>query len=403
MPDERLVTRVVLRDYKSIAACDVALAQVTFLVGRNGSGKTNFLNALRLVADGLRGSLEHALSEQLGILAILRRLESGAMADSFGIRLDCSIPDASIRYAFTVGASKGKGGFEVLREDCYIKSRNPEKAQFYSIRDGVVFDSSIDHPPAAAPDRLYLVTASGREEFRPAYDALSGISLFDIGPVAVRAPARLGNDDTHKDDSNVAGVLARLESQFPDIKHRIEKYMSVIVPGLTVVNSVPFRDLRFIEFHQSYPSGAIRFLAPSMSDGIMRALAILTALFENVSRDGLSRNLVGIEEPSNALHPAAYEALMDGIYDASHHTQIIATSHSPTLLDSANIRPESILAVTSDQGRTYIGPLDDVKRSYLERKLFSLGELLTGDQLSPSTNVFGTGSDRIDLFHDERT
>ena len=74
MSDERLVTRVVLRDYKNIAACDVALEPVTFLVGRNGSGKTNFLNALRLVADGLRESLDHALRQQLGILGILRRL-----------------------------------------------------------------------------------------------------------------------------------------------------------------------------------------------------------------------------------------------------------------------------------------------------------------------------------------
>jgi len=31
--DRRLVTRVVLRNYKSIAACDVSPAQLTFLVG----------------------------------------------------------------------------------------------------------------------------------------------------------------------------------------------------------------------------------------------------------------------------------------------------------------------------------------------------------------------------------
>ena len=403
MPDERLVTRVALRDYKSIAACDVALAPVTFLVGRNGAGKTNFLGALRLVADGLRESLDHALSQQLGILGILRRLESRGMADSFGIRLDCSIPDASIRYAFTVRASKENGGFEVQREDCQIKSRNSEQEQFYSIREGVVFDSSIDRPPAAALDRLYLVTASGREEFRPAYDALSGINLYNISPRSVQKPARIGDDNLHKDGGNVAGVLARMESQFPDIKHRIEKYMSVIVPGLNGVTSVAFRDLHFIEFDQDYPKENTGFLAPSMSDGTLRALAILMALFENVSHDGLSRHLVGIEEPSNALHPAAYEALMDGIYDASHHTQIIATSHSPTLLDSAYIRPESILSVTSDQGRTYIDPLDDVKRSYLERQLFSLGELLTVDQLSSSTNAFDAGSDRIDIFDDEGT
>ena len=36
--DHRLLRRVVLRNYKSIAGCDVSLAQLSFLVGPNGSG-----------------------------------------------------------------------------------------------------------------------------------------------------------------------------------------------------------------------------------------------------------------------------------------------------------------------------------------------------------------------------
>lgn len=55
MEDRRLVTRVVLRNYKSIAVCDVSPAQLTFLVGPNGSGKGNFLDALRFVSDSLQG------------------------------------------------------------------------------------------------------------------------------------------------------------------------------------------------------------------------------------------------------------------------------------------------------------------------------------------------------------
>ena len=402
MHDERLVTRVVLRDFKSIAACDVALAPVTFLVGRNGSGKTNFLSALRLVSDGLRGSLDRAISQQLNVHAILRRLESGGQADSFGIRLDCSVPDASIRYAFTVGASKDNVGFEVQREDCIIKSKPSGEEQSYSIRAGVV-ESSIAHLPAAAPDRLYLVTASGREEFRPAYDALSGISLFNINPISVQIPMRIGDDKLLYDGGNVAGVLARIKSNFPEIKHRIEKYMSAIIPGITAVDCVSFGGLNLVEFQQSYSNEITRFWGPNMSDGTLRALAILTALFQHVSQDGDSRHIVGIEEPSNSLHPAACDALIDGIFDASHHTQIIATSHSPTLLDNPDIRPESILAVTSDQGRTSISPLDEVKRSYLKEQLFSVGELLTVDQLSPSTKTLDADSDGIGIFDDEGT
>ena len=38
--------RVRIRGYKSIAFCDVTLEPLTILVGRNGSGKSNFLDAL---------------------------------------------------------------------------------------------------------------------------------------------------------------------------------------------------------------------------------------------------------------------------------------------------------------------------------------------------------------------
>ena len=71
--DRRLLTRIVLRNYKSIAACDVSPAQLSFLVGPNGSGKSNFLDALRFIADSLRFSLDHALRDRGGVIDVRRR------------------------------------------------------------------------------------------------------------------------------------------------------------------------------------------------------------------------------------------------------------------------------------------------------------------------------------------
>lgn len=67
------VRRVALRNYKSIAACDLELGALTFLVGANGSGKSNFLDALRLVADGVASPLDHAIRERGGIDDVRRR------------------------------------------------------------------------------------------------------------------------------------------------------------------------------------------------------------------------------------------------------------------------------------------------------------------------------------------
>jgi predicted ATPase len=49
-----LLQRVMLKNCKSIEACNVELGPLAFLVGLNGSGKSNFIDALRFVADSLR-------------------------------------------------------------------------------------------------------------------------------------------------------------------------------------------------------------------------------------------------------------------------------------------------------------------------------------------------------------
>lgn len=43
------ISRVRLKNYKSIAECYVRLGPLTVLVGPNGSGKSNFLQALALL------------------------------------------------------------------------------------------------------------------------------------------------------------------------------------------------------------------------------------------------------------------------------------------------------------------------------------------------------------------
>ena len=68
------LSRIVLRNYKSIAACDVRLGPLNFLVGCNGAGKSNFLDALHLVRDALDRSLDNALNERGGLAEVRRRL-----------------------------------------------------------------------------------------------------------------------------------------------------------------------------------------------------------------------------------------------------------------------------------------------------------------------------------------
>jgi predicted ATPase len=127
-----------------------------------------------------------------------------------------------------------------------------------------------------------------------------------------------------------------------------------------------------------------RFLANNMSDGTLRVLGILVALFQE-NRDAQKRALlVGIEEPEVALHPAAAHVLLDGLRDAADKTQVIITSHSPDLLDNKDLEVESILAVEARDGTTVIADVHEAGRTALGKRLYTTGELLRRNQLQPN-------------------
>ena len=124
-------------------------------------------------------------------------------------------------------------------------------------------------------------------------------------------------------------------------------------------------------------------MANNMSDGTLRVLGILVALFQENQETQNHVLLVGIEEPEIALHPAAAGVLLCSLRQAANKTQVLITSHSPDLLDDKDLKVESILAVEARKGNTVIGPVDEASRSVVSDRLFTIGELLSIDQLQP--------------------
>jgi predicted ATPase len=397
--DVRLITRVVIRNYRSIAACDVSLAPLTFLVGANGSGKSNFLDAIRFVTDSLRTSLDHALRDRGGIKEVRRR--SSGHPKHFGIRLEFRLPSgARGHYAFDIGAERN--GFTVQNEECFVvaSATNDTPSHFYKVSRGEVVRSSLPVPPAVVPDRLYLVNVSGAPGFRPVYDALSRMGFYNLNPDVIRdlQPPDPG-EILSRDGTNLPSVLKNIADD-PRLKQRIEEYLAQVVPGVSGVDSLPIGPRETLEFRQQVAGAQHpwRFLAANMSDGTLRALGVLVALFQRGTNGSGTPLLIGIEEPETALHPAAAEVLVDGLRDATELRQVLVTSHSPDLLDYSSITAEEILAVVSEDGDTKVGHLDAAGRTVLRDHLYTAGELLRMNQLQPDPAALSLHPDQLNLF-----
>lgn len=381
------ITRVTIRNYKSIASCQLDLSPLIFLVGPNASGKSNFLDAFRFVSDSLRTSLDHALRDRGTIKEVRRR--SGGHPNHFAVRFDFVLPSGQEgHYSFRIGA-KPAGGFEVQTEECSVRELGAilQEGHHYQVREGRVVSSSFSPTPASLSDRLYLVAVSGLPEFRPVFDALSRIEIYNLNPREIAAMQKPDPGDIlRRDGSNAASVLQRLPHA---TQKQVSLYLSRIAKGISDAESKTLGSQETIEFRQAVKSQKHpwRFLASSMSDGTLRAFGILLAVFQASATDKLTPLLIGLEEPEMALHPAAAGVLLSALREGARHCQILVTSHSPDLLDNPDIPIEALLAVDAQDGVTRIAPIDEAGKKALRDRLFTAGELLRQNQLAPDLSV----------------
>jgi predicted ATPase len=355
------ISRVRLKNYKSIASCDVRLGPLTILVGPNGSGKSNFLDALAFLGRALATTPGQAIEERGGLLEILRRVPE--QTGSFSIEVETAVA----RYGFEIAAFRGGSSFVVRRE--------------WEIVPGA--DAIYDE---ARNDRLVLPTSSDDQDV-DLFNGLRRMQFYSFEPDVLRRPQKtapgfpLGHAGEHFGD-----VLAALEADGRGYKARVDAYIQAVAPGVLAVDPRTIANYATVAIQTAQDA---EFTPQSMSDGTIRAAAVLTALFQPSVLDGVVR-LAGIEEPEIALHPAAAGVLLDALTEASLRVQVVATSQSADLLDREDLDVSAIRPVVMRDGLTIIGEVDDASREIVARRLYTLGELMRSNQLTPSTADGGT-------------
>jgi predicted ATPase len=390
------ISRVRLKNYKSIAECDVSLGPLTILIGPNASGKSNFLDALAFLARAISTTPSQAIEERGGLDAILRNVPT--QTDSFEIEVTANFPWdedppagehtefwATGIYGFKIrrDPANNKRSFTIQSEKCSLVTPTQQISfivdQGYiqdASRDGLVLEGDIE------PDSLYLQIAGTRNTYAPLGRRLRSMRFYNFVNDVLREPEPAsGLVALGARGERLASVLGVMEALSPLYKHRLDEYLRAIVPGAIALDqwiAGPFITVK-LRMAGADDSGTVEFSSTGMSDGTIRAAGVLAALFQPDVTQGRTP-LVGIEEPEIALHPAAAGVLFDALSEASHQVQVIATSQSPDLLDRDDLDVSMVRAVSMTHGLTAIGEIDKASRRIVKDGLYTLGELMRGNQ-----------------------
>jgi|CXWL01.1.fsa_nt_gi ABC-type branched-subunit amino acid transport system ATPase component len=383
------------KNFKNFADTQLNLFEsVTLMIGKNGSGKSNAIEGVELLAQiahgrplheivdvgrgnggmfEIRGGLQGCLSYQADPSAT-----AGAFELKFGdatfvfdgqkqdIKYSVTVgfPDAKIqKEKLTVGdrvifdAKVGRSDILKVTYDNFKSGVNKPAAQLPADRSVLSrYETFIDlgNKNAKQRDATKLV--------RVLEGHLNAAFVFDPAPRLMREYERMGQSVLQKNGSNLSSVLHSLKQG----KEEKQATLFRILDLIRQLPEEPFTEFDFVETRArdvllglKREDGTVTD-ARSLSDGTLRALAIIAAL-ETVPEN----SRIVIEEIDNGIHPSRIKSLVDAVWECSKRRKlnILVTTHNPATLDGLDA--EQLKAVV-------LCYLDDASRT---SKLIRLTEL----------------------------
>ena len=370
--------------FRSIYSQEVAFDNPTFVVGPNGSGKSNFVDAFAFLAEAMASPLQAVIERRGGFAAVSHRSSARGRPSNLTLRVTLDKPDSDTsdaRYYLDLRPRKGND-FEVAEEVCAVaRSDGSHGFRRRTVKGATRWDISVDSlAPAVEPNALALPLVGGDKRFRPVLRFLSGMRTYRIEPTALRTMQDPdGGTVLRSDGSNAASVLREIQRRSPEEdRARICELLKSVVPGTVDVRPKKHGPKLTLEFTQErVGADSIKFEAFSMSDGTLRVLGLITAVFQRPAP-----SLLVVEEPEASMHAGALGSILDVLRLASRSMQVVVTTHSPDILDAKWIEDRHLRILSWKQGTTRIGRASQAVQTVLAEHLMGAGELLRSNALT---------------------
>lgn len=398
-----MLKAIVLRDFFSFKGeKKIELKEgINLLLGINGSGKTSFINSLRLLSEGIAGE---------GLVKLIQE-QWGGYDQIINCNGDRKAPYAQITYIFDYKKLNAINTAADFKSDIYYRITIRQFGTSYSLNEKMY----TDHKKRSGSSYLYLDFSNGNGKIstrtqdsailfqdytdsdisgqelilrqisdpkhylpihtlRKAIESISVYNNFNVEEGSkVRSLAEFSTDvRLRKNGANLSQILNMLKLNHTFDFARLEETFRNINPNfrsIEITNLYGQSYLSLLEKNMSRAIGALH-----ISDGTLRFL-----LLESILYNPLRGLLVAIDEPERGLHPDMIRSVAEMIKYASKQTQIIVATHSPHLLNQFEL--EDVLVFEKDDENSTIvrtiseNDFPDWDGEYLPGQMWLLGQI----------------------------
>lgn len=345
----RTLRKIKIEGFKSIANAELKLGDLNVVIGANGSGKSNFIGAFRL--------LERVLSRNLQLFVASepdRLLHHGRKVTE-ALSLDFAFPQNA--YGFKLKAAQDALIFEEERV---------EYSGFWHYGEPIARGHKESKLEEAAESYHNQVP-------KYVFPKVRNLVVYHFNDTSDSSPAKQTNDvDDNRffrtNAANLPAYLYWLQEKHPVHFRHIEEHIRLVAPFFDGFVLAPSRlNEKKIKLEWRQKGSDAYFDAYSLSDGTLRFICLATLLLQRSPP-----NLILLDEPELGLHPFAIRILAEMLEAASRRVQVVLATQSVTLLN--HFSPKDVIVAENDGLQTTFQRLDEEKlKVWLDD--FSIGEL----------------------------
>lgn len=357
-----MIERISIRGFKSIVDVEMGLGRLNVLVGANGAGKSNLLEAIGLLGCAVSGRVDEAAFRFRGVrpgtaalyktafgggrIPRLIRLEAQGAEGSYRVALDNPVDQPAPLWRFaneSVETPQGRVG-----------GRGPSATSLHDIHGGRIDGIAPEKTQGIVP-----LVRSLRPD-RPLGGILSALQDFAIytpytpilrGLIAESAP----RDPVGLNGGGLAGALREIGRRSKEALQAVQREVLDLVEWSSEVQTrasegdtgraLYFRDARMRE-------GRDLLAAADASEGALYVLFLMLLLYHPAAPA-----FFAVDNIDSALHPRLARVLVERaqrrLIEGSDARQLIVTTHNPLVLDALRLADDRVrLFVVSRESGT---------------------------------------------------